>query len=278
MKCKAIPEGLTGKALFDFVVKNEALIRHAKKSEMKFADSASHSVFFIDDKGQLVSKAATGNTVDMSRLKISVVINTTNFLDSHGDVHIPGLWNKSVADNKATGFYLLKEHSRCFEDVIGDGLKGELKLMSFNELGMKLPGVTEALIFSGDIFQKRNPFMFEQYMNKYVKQHSVGMRYLKMIVCIDDQDYPVQQENWDKYRPMVANGDEADKEGMFWAILEAQAVEGSAVLFASNSVTPTIETAQYENDSTMKEPAQATQQEPEDKSFSTWLHKTKLIN
>lgn len=278
MKCKAIPEGLSGKALFDFVVKNEALIRYAKKSEMKFSDTATYQVLFVNDKGELVNKAATAAMVDMSRLKLSVVINTTNFFDSHGDVHIPGIWNKSVSDNKATGFYLLKEHQCCFDDVIGDGMKAELKMMAFSELGFKLPGVTQALIFSGDIFQKRNPFMFDQYINKYVKQHSVGMQYVKIVCCINDEDYPVQQENWNKYRPMVANGDAVDEEGMFWAVLEAVIREGSAVLFASNSVTPTIETTQYEDTSTTNEPPEGTQDEPDEKCYLNWLNKTTLIN
>jgi hypothetical protein len=85
------------------------------------------------------------------------------------------------------------------------------------------------------------------------------MRYIKLVTCIDDDDYPVQKENWDKYIEMVANRDEAEADGYFWAILEAQVVEGSAVVFASNCMTPTLETSIM---GTKSEPLLSTSDEP----------------
>ena len=80
-----------------------------------------------------------------------------------------------------------------------------------------------------------------------------------MVTCINDDDYPVQKENWDKYIEMVANRADAEADGYFWAILEAQIIEGSAVLFASNCVTPTLETTLL---GTKNEPLTSTQEEP----------------
>jgi hypothetical protein len=260
MKPSIIPNDLTGKALFDFMVKNESLIIHAKKSEVKKADSIIHSASYVTDKGAIVSKADF-NTVqaDPTKLKVSVVINTTNFLDSHGDVHIPGLWKKSINDNKKNGFYLLKEHRRGFEDVIAESCMGETKLIPWTEIGVNMPGYTEALVFTGSIDKVRNEYMFSQYAKGYVKQHSVGMIYTKMLTCINDDDYPVQKENWDKYIEQVANRKEAEDEGYFWAVLEAKIVEGSAVLFGSNSMTPTL---LVQSDSTKMEPGNSTPDEP----------------
>ena len=100
---------------------------------------------------------------------------------------------------------------------------------------------------------------------------------------------------WDKYRPMVVNGDEVDEEGIFWAILEAKITEGSAVLFGSNDCTPTMDMEEIEeqandddevtetkvkiqitNDSTVKEPASSTQQQPQEKSWQELIQQTKL--
>lgn len=255
-----IPEGLTGKAIFDYLIKNEALIFHAKKSQIKEADASICMPLFVNDKGQLISKAELEETqIDPTKIKVVAVINTTNWYDSHGDVHIPGIWKKTLADNKKTGFYLLDSHDRSFESVIAEGCKGETRSMTWADLGVNIPGNTEALIFTGVIEQDRNEYMFGQYQKGYVKKHSVGMRYIKMVTCIDDEDYPVQKENWDKYIEMVANRQDAEASGYFWAVLEAQVVEGSAVLFASNCVTPTLETSLL---GTKTEPLDSTQDEP----------------
>lgn len=260
MKPKIIPENLTGKALYDFLVKHEGLIFHAKKSTVKHADDAYYVPLFVNEKGEMVSKAEVQETqIDPTKLRVVLVINTTNWYDSHSDVHIPGLWKKSLADNKKTGFYLLDNHQRGFEDVIAEGCKADATSMSWKDVGVNLIGNTEALVFVGVVDQSRNEKMFDQYSKGYVKKHSVGMRYVKMVTCINDDDYPVQKENWDKYYPMVANPDDIDSDGYFWAILEAKVIEGSAVLFGSNCVTPTLETELL---GTKNEPLVSTQEEP----------------
>lgn len=278
MKPAIIPQGLKGKAMFDFLVKNEGLIMHAKKSDIKKADSAFSAPMFINEKGNLVDKSALVETqTSPDKIKVVAVINTTNLFDSHYDVHIPGLWKKSISDNKKAGFYLLDSHSRGFEDVIAEGCAANTQAMSWKELNVSLPGATEALIFTGVVDKDRNEFMFNQYMKGYVKQHSVGMRYVKVVTCINDEDYPVQKENWDKYIEMVSNRTDAEDEGFFWAVLEAQVVEGSAVLFASNTTTPCIDVSTYEEDSTQDEPLKSTQIEPVVKSFSDMIKETKFI-
>lgn len=260
MRPKFVPAELTGKSLFNYLVKNEDFIFHAKKSEVKYADAAWGMPMYINDKGELLGKAEVQETqIDPTKLKVVVVINTTNWFDSHDDVHIPGLWKKALSENKRTGFYLLKSHLRDFEAIITEGCQGEARPMSWKDVGVNLIGNTEALVFTGIIEQDRNTYMFEQYQKGRVKKHSVGMQYVKMVTCINDDDYPVQKENWDKYFPMVANAAEAEANGYFWAILEAKIVEGSAVVFASNCVTPTLETELL---GTKNEPLSGTQGEP----------------
>jgi len=260
MSKKLIPAGLEGKALFNYLVKNEGLIFHAKKSTVKKADAVYAPPLYINAKGELATKAESGDAqIDPTKLQVTVVINTTNWLDSHQDVHIPGIWKKSLADNKKTGFYLLQSHEYDFPYVIADGCDGFTKNLSWKDLNQDIPGVTEALIFKGIVDEGRNEYMYGQYQKKYVKNHSVGMRYIKMCTCINDDDYPVQKENWDKYIEMVANRDEAEADGYFWAILEAQVIEGSAVLFGSNCMTPTLETSLL---GTKSEPPIGTSDEP----------------
>ena len=106
----------------------------------------------------------------------------------------------------------------------------------------------EVLVYECTISKNRNPFMFEQYKNGYVLNHSVGMRYIKILFCYNSTDptYSQDKENWDKYYPTVVNQEEADKHGYFWAVLEAKNVEGSAVVKGSNFLTPVLSMEQID--------------------------------
>jgi hypothetical protein len=280
---KFIPAGLKGKDLFKYLVKNEDLIINAKKSVTKECDSVYAVPMQVDEKGNLVSKAEAEDIIpDQGKLKVVPVINTTNWLDSHGDVHIPGLWKKSLSDNKKNGFYLLKSHGRQFEDIIAEECAGSTKNLSWKELGLDIPGVTEALIFNCIVDADRNEYMFEQYRKKRVKNHSVGMQYVKLLTCINDDEYPVQKENWDKYIEMVANKDEAEDDGYFWAILEAKIMEGSAVVFGSNSITPTLETSLFGKlqpvEDTNDQPPIGTGKQPSTFDLEAAIKSTKFFN
>lgn len=280
---KFLPAGLTGKALFDYLVKNEDLIFHARKNTVKWADEVCLMPLYVNENGDLVTKAdlPQQQAVDYSRLKVAPVINTTNWYDSHGDVHIPGLWKKSISDNKRNGFYLLDTHGRHFQDVIAEACPAATKTMSWKELSLDIPGTTEALMFTGIIEKARNEYMFDQYEKGYVKNHSVGMRYIKMLTCIDDDDYPVQKENWDKYIKEVANREEAEESGYFWAVLEAQIVEGSAVLFGSNGITPNTEAtlipSKTQVEDTTDQPPLSTEKEPSLFDLDQAIKQVKII-
>lgn len=278
-----IPGNLSRKETFDYLVKNEALIFNAKKSVTKEADGFFSTPLYVDDKGNLVNKAE-GEAIPITesgRLKVVPVINTTNWLDSHGDVHIPGLWKKSLSDNKRTGFYLLDSHRRSFKDIIAEECAGMTKNLTWKELGLDYAGTTEALLFNAFLEKERNEYMYEQYLKKRVKNHSVGMQYVKLVTCIDDDEYPVQKENWDKYIQMVANREEAEGDGYFWAVLEAKIMEGSAVVFGSNSATPTLETTLLGKtdsaDDTNDQPPLGTEKEPSPFDLSRAIKEVKII-
>lgn len=234
----------TKKELFDFIVTNKDTLIAQKKAIKKDVDC---SVFvpatIVYDK-DILAKKSEGEIIDpvnLNKLKVVVIINTTNFMDSHDDVHIPGLWNKSLIENKM--IMHLQEHDMEFEKIISDGvdLKAYTKTFNWTELGYPFSGTTEALMFDSTIWRKRNEYMLNQYANGWVRNHSVGMRYIKMDFAINDESYPNEYEAWRKYYPMIANYERADERGFFCYVLEAKAIEGSAVPIGSNTCTPTID-------------------------------------
>lgn len=233
----------TKEELFTFLRENKKELRAEKMFEMKQADSISHIVPLYDSKGVAIKSESETYQVEMlnkNSITAKIVINTTNILDSHDDVHIPGLWKKTVKEQKLT--YHLQEHQMKFDKIITDDVKVSTKMMSWRDLGFDFDGETEALIFDSTIPKERNEFMFEQYVKGYVREHSVGMRYVQLFFCINsDSKWDVEEkENWDKYYPYVVNKDVADAQGYFWAVTEAKLIEGSAVVKGSNYATPTI--------------------------------------
>ena len=105
--------------------------------------------------------------------------------------------------------------------------------MTWKSLGYDMEGSTQALIFDATIKEERAPYMFGQYKNGYVDNHSVGMRYVTLYLCMNnDKSWAAEEKaNWDKYYSEVANKEIADQYGYFWAVTEAKIVEGSAVVF-----------------------------------------------
>lgn len=229
----------TKEDLFKALVSNKKELISIKKSTTKNADAVNCG--YLDTTVKVnTNKSLDENLTDLSQLNVKVVINTTNFLDSHGDVHVNGIWNKSVKDN--VSFLHLQEHEREFDKVITDSAKGYVKSMTWKALGFPYSGSTEALIFESTIDKNRNEFMLNQYANGWVKNHSVGMRYVQLELAINteaeyDKEYKAL---WDEYYPIIANKEVADERGYFWIVSEAKIVEGSAVVMGSNSATPTL--------------------------------------
>jgi len=230
-----IPKKLKGKELFTFLVENKEDLIYSKKNEVKFADSiAIHTP--IQSK-TFANKQEDGD----GDIQVRAIINTTNVIDSHKDVHIDGIWTKSLSENRNIKF--LQEHQMNFDKIIADkaDLSVSVESRTWKSLGFDMDGKTQALTFDANIKESRNKLMFNQYKEGNVDQHSVGMRYVKLALAVnsEDEDFAQEKEVWDKYIDNVANKDEAERGNFFWAVTEAKVIEGSSVVLGSNSFTPT---------------------------------------
>ncbi len=244
---------------------DKAKLYAMKKSSFKEADSFSFDLSKLDSKDESIKAIVTTPIIDATKIRVKSIINTTNLLDSHGDVHIKNIWKKSIQENKS--MYLLNSHQQKFEYVITDNVTPLAQTMSWKSLGFDFEGNTQSLVFDSIIEKtKYNELMFDMYASGKVKNHSVGMQYVKILYCVNSDDSYWQEEkaNWGKYINEVANKDEAESTGNFWAVLEAKIIEGSAVLRGSNYATPTQSVTEVKNEaeiitSTIIEPSQDTQ-------------------
>ena len=270
-----IPDNLQGEELFKYLLKNKHLLITEKKSEIKKADAVTVlSPLHVDKSGNIV-KEQSNVPESATEVQATLIINTTNWFDSHKDVHLPGIWKKSLSENKDV--LLLQEHTMRFENVISDDVKAFTKNFKWTELGLNIPGVTEALVFDSRIEKSRNEFMFNQYRKGYVKNHSVGMIYVKIELAInsDDEYYKEEFAVWNKYIDQIVNRDQAEASGYFWAVKEAKVVEGSAVVKGSNIMTPTYSIS---SKSTEQEPPLGTQSQPQKFDLMDAISKTNFFN
>lgn len=246
MKRIEIPTGLARKELFEFLLKNkEALIQQKRligKACDGYAFHPEANLFNI--KGEQLKASSAGVIVSPGDIvNVKTVINTTNWLDSHLDVHLPKLWKKSLDENKR--LLHLQEHDMEFDKVIASGkdVRAYTRSMTWKELGFNYAGSTEALVFDSDVRKSRNPYMYDQYLQGWVDNHSVYMQYVKIVMCINEPNhtgYGAEYEAWEKYLPEIVNKEFAEEMGYFWAVSEAKIIEGSAVVRGSNIVTPTL--------------------------------------
>lgn len=224
--------------LFKALRENKTTLIAQKKMITKEADSVIFSTN-IESKKE-ASKEDGEDNISLTKLKAKLAINTTNLMDSHSDVHFDGIWNKSTKEQK--NILLLQEHQMKFNYIISDNVVASVKKMTWKSLGFDFEESTEVLIFDTEIDKNRNEFMFNQYSKGYVKEHSVGMRYVKLELAINSESKWDEEEKavWDKYIEKIVNKDVAENQGYFWAVTEAKIVEGSAVVKGSNYATPVI--------------------------------------
>lgn len=220
--------------LFKSLKENADRLIDFKKSVIRSSDS----VDFIPAT-ELIAKSAF-----FEKDFIYPVINTTKVMDSHNDVHMDGIWDVSVKNNKGNIYYVA-DHKLELGKIIAYPQDVEVKIveMDWSELGASFVGKTEALMFKIAI-EKIILKEALDIINKRVSiQHSVRMQYVKVNLAINsaNPEFKEEKNNYDKFISSVVNPDRVEKQGYFWAIDEAKiSREGSMVIEGSNSITPMI--------------------------------------
>jgi hypothetical protein len=254
----------TKQELFAYLKENQDDLIYQKKSQFKKADgfSAQSQVMATVNN---INKSASKADNEVDQIKVRAIINTTMIMDSHKDVHIDGLWKKSLKENSRIKH--LQEHEMKFDKIISDkdDLTAFTKTYEWKELGYDIEGKTEALVFDSVVKQSRNSKMFNEYKNENVDNHSVGMYYvnIKMAINSDDDEYKEEKSIYDKHINDIANKDEVERVGFYYAVYEAKAIEGSAVPMGSNAITPTIQTS--------KKPIETKESDIEKSAILEWL-------
>lgn len=262
--CKELNKDFNDKeSMFLELVKNESKIVELKKATIKESDSV--STFFVELKENEETKSISF----IQEGFVYPVINTTNFLDSHGDVHFPNIWNKSLKDKSKKIFYVL-EHKLSIDSVIAfpNDVNAFTKTVFWKDLGFNYEGETQALIYEIDKEKIKIPRIKELLEEKTPFENSVRMRYITMNLAVNSKNPDLSKNKalWDDRIEKIVNFEKANEIGYFWAVDEASIEkEGSLCLFGSNSATPIIYEAAASTSS--KEAEQSLQESTRKKTF-----------
>ncbi len=224
------------KELVEYLVTNKKEILELKKHSFKKSNPTAFNSF-----GQKTVKALNSHFSDdptSGNIKRTIVLNTYNWFDSHYDVHLNGVFSKSISERKEKIWHL-HDHEHKISAKVGIPFDIYEKSIDWADLGVNALGSTSALFMDSEIKEKYNPMIFDQYLHNKVDQHSVGMYYVKMELGINDSEQKEEFATWNKYFDLIGNKEEAEKVGFAWFIKEAKLIEGSAVLQGSNELTPT---------------------------------------
>jgi hypothetical protein len=177
-------------------------------------------------------------------IEVKAIINTTNVIDSHMDLHLQGIWNKTVKDNPYNP--VLKQHENKFESVIANKAKNLNQNMNFKDIGVDIDFAMQANCNIFTVDKNKQPLMFDKYTSGEVDQHSVGMIYVDLDIAYYDESSQKEMDFFDSMLLQCINPEIAEEAGYVWVIREAKKREGSAVVFASNPLTPTLYVKNYQ--------------------------------
>lgn len=257
----AIPQFKTQPELFDYLRANKKKLI-AEKCLKPIKHDSNYGVEKVAVSKSFAQKAKEPLPVveiEDGEIAVSVIGNTFNWCDSQMDVLFAGCATKTIKENGVKGkdlIYHLKDHDTCTDDRIGYLTDIYEKEFSLQSLGLNMVGNTTCLVFDSLVKESLAGKLYVQYVDKKVKQHSIGLQYVKIFMCINDPNDSEHFANWNKYFQFVINKDVITSVGYFWAVTEIKLYEISAVLWGANEITPTLEEEQKEI-----EPTEVTQKE-----------------
>ena len=200
-----------------------------------------------------------------------IAVNTTKILDSHSDLHIDGIWNKTVNEQQGKN-YLVTDHKMELANVVAKKENIEMLLaeIPFSSIGKSYTGNTQALIYKVAKDDIINPLAKEWLESGSDIEASVRMQYvnIKLALDSDDKEDIKEKENFDNHIESIANKSDFESIDYFWVVTEAKNIgESSLVLRGSNGATGILDNKNIEPspaDTHKQEPLKNTQNDTED--------------
>lgn len=238
--CKELNASFATKELLFAALKAaKADIVALKKAAIKESDSIIYT-----PKSSIVTKSDDMQQPGDFKLgdHLYPVINSCMIMDSHSDVHLDGIWNKSVSQQAGKIYYIIN-HDLEIGKVIAYPKDVEMMIqrISWRELNQPYEGDTECLVFKARTSKASNEDFIKAIEEGYEIEGSVRMQYvdIQLAMMSNDPDYAEENALFNQWLPKIVNKEAVIEQGYYWPVSEAKIYkEGSAVLCGSNSATP----------------------------------------
>lgn len=174
-----------------------------------------------------------------------IAVNTTGILDSHNDLHVKGIWDKSSKKQSGKN-YLVDTHNLTVKDIIAYPEDVEIFVadIPFKSIGKSYEGNTEALIYKVLKTAIVGENIRKALESGKTMQASVKMLYVDMELAMnsDDPDDAAEKSLYDKTVNSIANLKDFDTPPLYYLIhKEAENIhESSLVPFGSNGATGVV--------------------------------------
>lgn len=267
-KCIELPEK-------EFATKDEMFLA-LKANETKIIGLKMAHVYKSCEKAQIsflnldVAKLSETSKADFEIKSgyIYPVISTTNYMDSHKDVHFVNCFNKTIKDQQGKVYFAL-DHELKWNSILSwpKDVRMFKSMLDWALVGKSYDGQTEGLIFeiSKDKITRKD--VLDAIESKATEfELSIRMNYEKMRLGInsENKDLAENKAYYDSRYKEIANKEQVDKDGYFWGVEELRInKEGSLVVAGgSNDATRIIVEDNEAADSTSSktEPQTSTQE------------------
>ena len=243
--CKELNKSFdTKEELFKALKENKDQLITAKKSEVLKSYEKGVSV-----KTKSIDVSKLSNSANKEGFKDDnyyyIAVNTTGILDSHKDLHVKGIWNKTAKEQNRKN-YLVDTHVMSMNTTIArkENVEMFVSEIPFSAIGKSYEGNTEALIYKVPKDKIINPLAKEWLESGDDIEASVRMQYvnIKLALNSDSREDEVEKMNYDNYLDQIANKSDFESIDYFWVVKEAKNQgESSLVLQGSNGATGPVQ-------------------------------------
>jgi len=231
--------------LLRFIKANKDFEIQRRKSIVKYSDavfmaSAGLEKLLWPMKDNKASKAVLfSDDIKNGVASRTLLVNTYLWRDSHWDVHLPGTFTRSI-EQRALKIPPIDQHNFDLDHIMGNTLSITEQPFDWKALNVDHPGSTIGLVTETEILQSKSPRRYQDYLDRVIDQHSVGMCYLQVSCAIDDPDSPNEYELYKEWIDQIGNQQDVEEDGFFFGVFEAKLMEYSCVIAGSNELTPVL--------------------------------------
>lgn len=234
----SIPQFKDKKELYKYLITNKQELFDLKKSATKHADAVGMGSAY--EFKRLKTTHLPQDDLESGVAYRSIIGNTYYWLDSHDDVHVKGIFTKTIKEN-GDKMRHTHDHVQQLTAKVGNFTSVYEKEVAWKDLNVNKAGNTICLIADSTIKERFNKQIFDDYVNGDIDQHSVEMIYVKMALAVNDKDEKEEYKNWQSVFPLLGNPEKALEQGYFFIQSESKLKAISCVIEGSNSLTGTIE-------------------------------------